>query len=103
VTTGESVLATGVGGGVGQSIIKTLAGSGLVMVGVDRPSTTPIRQRQRGASRSTPRERLSLRVLRFARGSAASCTLRRQMLTPQGPSRRWKSTRYGRLDMPHGT
>ena len=35
MTTSESVLVTGVGGGVGQSIIKALGGSGLVMVGVD--------------------------------------------------------------------
>jgi carbamoyl-phosphate synthase large subunit len=35
LTAGESVLVTGVGGGVGQSIIKALTGSGLVMVGVD--------------------------------------------------------------------
>jgi carbamoyl-phosphate synthase large subunit len=35
MTAGESVLVTGVGGGVGQSIIKALAGSGFAMVGVD--------------------------------------------------------------------
>jgi carbamoyl-phosphate synthase large subunit len=35
MTTSESILVTGAGGGVGQSIIKALAGSGLAMVGVD--------------------------------------------------------------------
>jgi carbamoyl-phosphate synthase large subunit len=35
MTTSESVLVTGVGGGVGQSIIKALADSDLVAVGVD--------------------------------------------------------------------
>jgi carbamoyl-phosphate synthase large subunit len=35
MTPGDSVLVTGVGGGVGQSIIKALAGSDLVAVGVD--------------------------------------------------------------------
>ena len=32
---GESVLVTGVGGGVGQSIIKALADSDFVVVGAD--------------------------------------------------------------------